>query len=1092
MPSEAIFTSDTPDTETFVFPASFAQQRLWLVDQLNPGKAVYNIPYHHQTRLRGALNVAALTHAVQELIARHEPLRTTFTTEDGEIMQVIAPPHPVELPLLDISHLPPTEREAEMHRLINAEGRHLFDLAQGPLFYVKLISLAPDDHVFILMMHHIIVDGLSLNHFVTELATLYEAFAAGQPSPLPELPLQYADFVIWQREWMRGEVRQEQLDYWLDQLQGELPVLELPTDHPRPRKQENNGTWLWLHLTPDLISQLKTFSRQEGVSLYMTLLAGFKTLLHRYSGQNDIIVSSPTANRTQPELEKLIAFFINPVVLRTSFEGDPSFRVFLQQVRKVALGAFAHQELPFEQLVEALQIPRDLSYHPVFQVSFTLQVAPILIHLPGTTAEPVLFDNGTAQFDLMAELGETPEGGVSGRWEYDTDLFERATMAQLMRHYRQLLQALVSQPDLPLSQLPLLSPKEETQLLVDWNDTAYSYDLETTLPALFEAQVARTPDNIALDFAGEQLTYAELHGRVNQLAHYLHSLGVRPETVVGVCLERSLDMVIALYAIQKAGGAYCPLDPEYPTERLAFMIEDTDLQVLLTHTQLEATLPPFTGHIICLDRDWAAKIAPQPTRNLNIPLHPDNMAYVIYTSGSTGKPKGVVNEHRGIVNRLLWMQRAFNFTESDRCLQKTPYSFDVSVWEFFWPLQTGGRLVISQPEGHKDSGYLCDIIQAEQITMIHFVPAMLRMFLAEPNVVNCTSLTKLFCSGEALSYELVERAAQLLPNCEVHNLYGPTEAAVDVTWWACHLNEARRVPIGKPIDNTQIYVLDQHMRPVPIGVTGELYIGGVQVSRGYLKRPELNAKQFVLDPFSDDPQARLYKTGDAVRHLPDGNIEYLNRLDFQVKVRGFRIELGEIEAMMESHTAVSQAIVTAQEWHGDKRLIAYFVPQDPTKLNDTQLIDDLRQHLRHNLPDHMIPTQFITLEAFPLTTSGKVSRRALPAPDTSQQAVRDSYVPPETKAEQEMVQIWQQVLNVTPISVTANFFEIGGHSLLGTRVMSHLRALYNINPPLSLLFTMPTIRDLTKGIESLRFAAIKPSGESQIETVAEEWEEFEF
>lgn len=1091
MPDEADLTNTSEnESEIFVFPASFAQQRLWLVDQISPGKAVYNIPYHHQTRLRGPLNVAALTEAVQALLARHEPLRTTFTTEEGEIMQVIAPPRPIELPIIDIGSLPPAEREAEMQRLINAEARHLFDLAQGPLFYAKLLRLAPDDHVFIFMVHHIVVDGLSLAHMAEEIAALYTAFDAGQPNPLPELPLQYADFVIWQREWMQGEVRQAQLDYWLTQLQGELPVSELPTDYARPARQENNGDWLWLHLPPALISQLRAFSRQEGVSLYMTLLAGFKALVHRYSGQDDVIVSSPTANRTQPELEKLIAFFINPVVLRTHLGDDPSFRVYLQQVRKTALGAFAHQELPFEQLVEALQIPRDLSHHPIFQLGFTLQVPPVLIELPGLTSEAVTLNNGTARFDLMVELWETAEGGVSGRWEYDTDLFTAVSMNQLMRHYRQLLEAIVQEPDQPISQLPLLSPEEEEALLKGWNETAYAYDLETTLPALFEEQVARTPERIAVDFEGEQLSYAALNGRVNQLAHYLRGLGVGPEKIVGVCLERSLEMVIALYGVQKAGGAYCPLDPEYPLERLAFMVADTEADVLLTHSSLVPQLPPFAGEIICLDQVWGEKIAPQPTHNPNVPLRPDNMAYVIYTSGSTGRPKGVVNEHRGIVNRLLWMQRAFAFTEADRCLQKTPYSFDVSVWEFFWPLQTGGRLVVSKPEGHKDSGYLGDIIRAEQITMIHFVPAMLRMFLAEPNVAACTSLKKLFCSGEALPYELVAQAAQLLPNCEVHNLYGPTEAAVDVTWWPCQLNEAGRVPIGKPIDNTQIYVLDKRMRPVPVGVTGELYIGGVQVSRGYLKRPELNAKQFVPDPFSSDPQARLYKTGDAVRYLPDGNIEYLHRLDFQVKVRGFRIELGEIEAMMAGHTAVSQAIVTAQTWHGDKRLIAYYVPVDGAPAPTPA---DLRHHLRENLPDYMIPTQFIQLEQFPLTSSGKINRRALPTPQIAVVAEQSSYIPPASTAEQEMAEIWQQVLNVERISVTANFFELGGHSLLGTRVMSHLREKYDINPPLSLLFTMPTIRELTKGVESLRFAlhSNAQGGEAGADE-AEEWEAFEF
>jgi amino acid adenylation domain-containing protein len=728
-------------------------------------------------------------------------------------------------------------------------------------------------------------------------------------------------------------------------------------------------------------------------------------------------------------------------------------------MREVCLDALAHQDLPFERLVEELKPARDLSRNAVFQVMFALQNAPqAALELPGLTLTPVDTGAGAAQFDLSLLAWETPDG-LAAFFSYATDLFDEATIARMAAHWRVLLEAMVAAPERRVSELALLTEPERRQVLVEWNATSREYGAERRLHRLLEAQAARTPDAVALEYEGRELSYAEVNRRANQLARVLRKQGVGPDVLVGVFAERSFEMVVALVAVLKAGGAYVPLDPSYPAERLAHVLEDAGAPLVLAQPQLASALPASATEVLVLDPAWAA-YAGESGEDLEDAGTPGNLAYVIFTSGSTGRPKGAMNEHRGIVNRLLWMQEQYGLGGHDAVLQKTPFSFDVSVWEFFWPLMTGARLVIARPEGHRDSAYLVDLIRERGITTLHFVPSMLRVFLEEEGLEGCGSLKRVICSGEALPHELQERFFARLPAVELHNLYGPTEAAVDVTYWACRRGDERlTVPIGRPVANTQMYVLDAHMQPVPAGVAGELYIGGVQVGRGYVGRPELTAERFVPDPFSKAPGARLYKTGDLARHLADGAIEYLGRLDYQVKIRGQRIELGEIEAVLDQHPAVGQSVVMAREdTAGDQRLVAYVVPREtaPTSAQ-------LKEHLLRTLPPYMVPAAYVFLQALPLTSSGKVDRKALPAPERSalQQA---AYVAPRTATEKVLAGIWAEVLKLERVGMEDNFFELGGHSLLATQVMSRIRYAFDVDLPLITLFESPSVRGMSTSI----------------------------
>ncbi len=1047
------------------------------MDQLESGSAAYTISAAF--RLTGSLNTLALEQSLNEIVRRHEALRTTFAARDGRPIQMIAPTLALTLTINDLTHLPRLEQKAKLEQLAVEQVQRPFNLAQGPLLRVVLLKLGEEEHSLILTMPHIVSDGWSMGVLNRELAALYTAFSAGQPSPLVELPIQYADYVCWQREWLQGEALDSQLAYWKQQLGGSLPVLELPTDRPRPAVQTFRGATHSFILPVALTESLQALSRREGATLFMTLLAAFKTLLYRYTGRENIVVGIPIANRNRPEVEELIGFFVNTLVLRTDLAGEPTFRELLGRVREVTLGAFAHQDLPFEKLVEVLHPERDMSRNPLFQVMFAFQNTPMEpLILPGLAVSPVEIDSKTAQFDLTLFLEETGQG-LKGMVEYNTDLFDATTIERMVKHYQVLLEGVVDNPEQRLWQLPLLTEAERRQILVTWNNTAveYPHAARKCIHELFEAQVERTPDAVAVVFEDQHVTYRELNRRANQLAHYLQKRGVGPETLVGICVERSLEMVVGLYGILKAGGAYVPLDPTYPPERLIFMMADTQAPVLLTQKkpasvftdQPHLNRPP---RLICLDSDWE-NIARHTDQNSVSRVTGDNLVYVIYTSGSTGQPKGAMNTHAAIRNRLLWMQQAYCLTETDRVMQKTPFSFDVSVWEFFWPLLNGACLVVAQPEGHKDSAYLVRLVIEQNVTTMHFVPPMLQVFVEEQGVDRCKSLKRVICSGEALPFDLQQRFFARL-GAELHNLYGPTEASVDVTFWPCQREcQWRFVPIGRPIANIRIYLLDRHLQPVPVGVPGELHIGGVGLGRGYCNRPELTADKFTPHPFEDSQApgarlpgaaatgSRLYRTGDLARYLPDGNIEFLGRIDHQVKLRGFRIELGEIEAVLGQHPAVQHAVMLVREDQpGDKRLVAYLVP---TK-GQTPTTDNLRRFLQDKLPEYMIPSAFVTLLALPLTPNGKVNRKALPAPDTNRPEIGREFVAPRTPVEEVLAGIWAGVLGLEQVGVYDNFFDLGGHSLLATQVISRVRETFMVELPLRTFFEAPVVAKLSRSI----------------------------
>jgi amino acid adenylation domain-containing protein/FkbM family methyltransferase len=918
-------------------PTSFAQQRLWLLDQLHAHPSPYYLL--NALRLEGTLNVAVLQRSLNEIVRRHEVLRTTFFQHEETVFQRISPTASLPIPQVDLRHLAPQEQETEIRLLVQRESQAPFDLQRGPLLRARLLHVGEQQHILLLAFHHIVTDGWSLNVFTRELVALYQAFCAEQPASLPELSIQYADYALWQRQQLQGEALEQQVEYWKRQLSGIAGALQLPHDYPRPPIQTFRGAAQQGQISPPLTQALTHLSQKEGVTLFMTLLAAFQVLLYRYSGQSDITVGTSVANRTHPETEHLIGFFVNTLALRTDLSGNPSVQEVLKRVKTMALGAYEHQELPFEQVVEALQPERTMSHSPLFQVFFVLQNTPELsFALPGLRVANLDVEQQTAEFDLVMIVEET-SAGLQIILEYKTDLFKAETIARMLRHYQQQLNAMQAHPTTGIADLPLLTEEEKRQILLDFN--AVDRPRPTScLHTLLAEQAARTPHAVAVRYEQDELQYQELERRANQLAHYLQRLGVGPESRVGIALERSLELVVALLGILKAGGAYVPLDPGYPAERLAFIAQDAEIELLLTQKAIRTHLPPlFCQQVIELNQEWPM-IAREPSHAPVSTVTPENVAYIIYTSGSTGRPKGAMNTHAAITHRLLWMQDTYQLNMQDRVLQKTPYSFDVSVWEFFWPLLTGASLILAKPDGQKDGRYLIDLIVSEKITTLHFVPSLLSAMLEEPGFFACTSLKRVFCSGEALAQETQKRFLKGM-HAELHNLYGPTEAAVDVSFWQCQAQEPGHiVPIGRPINNVQLYILDQRGNPVPIGVVGELFIGGIALARGYVGAPDLTAEKFLPHPFSSVPGARLYRTGDLARYRADGVIEFLGRIDHQVKIRGFRIEPGEIETILAEHPAVQESIVLARRYAADDtRLAAYIVP-------DSRFAAPLRKLLR--------------------------------------------------------------------------------------------------------------------------------------------------
>ena len=1012
-------------------PLSYTQEGLWFLSQLEPNSPFYNLSA--AVSLTGNLDIAILKQSINTVLSRHEILRTNIVKKYDKAFQIIKPNLEVNLELIDLKKYPISERSQKVNSIESTISQKPFDLANDSLIRFTLLELTAEERILLITIHHIITDGYSWVILIQEIGKCYQDFSRNDSLSLPELSIQYGDYALWQKEQLAGEKLDKLVDYWKQQLVGIPPLLELPCDRPRLAIQSYKGNTKSSYISLQLTKKLKQLSQAENVSLFMLLQAAFAVLLHRYSRQSDIVIGSPIANRNLPELEKLIGFFANNLVLRTQFTEGMTFKELLTQVRQTTLDGYEHQELPFGKMVDELQPERDLSRNPLFQVMFSLQNAPLpALKLPNLNLTPVVnFNTNTARFDLEVNFWEEGEQ-LKGDWLYSTDLFYAATIDRMMAHFQILLIGIVANPQQTLAELPLITAAER-ELLATWNDTKVNSPQDKTIHQLFESQVNRTPDAVAVKFENQELTYLQLNQKANQLAHYLQTLGVKPETLVGICVDRSLFMVIGLLAILKAGGAYVPIDSYYPQARVDYIIEDSQIKLLLTETKHRDKFPQHNLTLINLDSPQS----PTPSASQFPTPTSQNLAYVIYTSGSTGKPKGVMNQHSGVVNRLLWMQERYQLTNSDRILQKTPFSFDVSVWEFFWTLATGATLVIAKPEGHKDSSYLTNIIQQEQITTLHFVPSMLRVWLEEPTVSRCHSIKRAICSGEELPKELEKRFFSKL-RCELHNLYGPTEAAIDVTAWQCQPeSELNIVPIGKAISNTQIYILDKHLQPLPIGVPGELHIGGVQVARGYWHREELTQQKFIANPVGTFRETslrgeRLYKTGDRARYLPDGNIEYLGRIDNQVKIRGFRIELGEIESALSQHPDIEQTLVVVREdVPGNKKLVAYLVS------NQTITIKNLRSHLKQKLPDYMIPGVFVTLDDIPLTPNGKINRRALPIPDTiTKLETSASYIAPSTPIEKTLAAIWAEVLRIEQVGIEDNFFELGGDSILSLQIIA--------------------------------------------------------
>ena len=1037
-------------------PLSFSQQRLWFLDQFDPGSTAYSIPVAF--KFTGVLDHAVLENSLNVIVSRHESLRTTFSVDaNGQPVQIIHPFSPQTLPVHDFSHLPAGEQEQACMDWVDQQSRIPFDLQKGPLFRAYLIRENTRTHYLFLNMHHIISDGWSTGVLITELAALIHAATSGSGSSLSELPVQFSDYAIWQRKSQGPESLRSQLDYWTKKLGGKLPVMDIPTDRPRPVFQTFSGATIHNLLPNELTLRLKELCKQHELTLFMALLAAYNILLYRYTGQEDLLVGTPIANRDQKNIEGLIGFFVNTLVIRNDVSGDPSFFDLVSRVKQNALEAFTNHELPFEHIVEALHPVRDTSHPPIFQVMFILQNMPFQsIKFPNLEVEPLILDSGAAKYDLTLIVWESPDGAKCF-FEYNTDLFDRATIERMMGHYQTILEGICENPAQPIRALPLLTGQEREQMFDAWNSTYRPGPQEQTIQALFEAQARRTPDDTAILFEDEHVTYLQLDQRSNQLARHLRQAGVGSETLVGISLHRSIDMVVGLLAILKAGGAYVPLDPNFPEDRLAYMLEDSGARVLLTQGSLAGRLASNEIREICIDSDWPV-IAAQSAEPLGGGSTGDNLAYVIYTSGSTGRPKGVQVLQRGVVNFLTSMQREPGITAQDVLLSVTTLSFDIAGLELYLPLISGAKLVLVSSAVAADGNRLAQVLEAHNVTFMQATPSTWRLLIAAG--WQGSDALKILCGGEAFPPDL---AAALLERCgSLWNMYGPTETTIWSTLSQIASSE-EQVTIGRPIDNTSIYLLDPRGQPVPVGIPGELCIGGASVARGYLNRPELTAERFLENPFNSAyPQPyrndRYYRTGDLCRYLPDGRIEYLGRMDNQVKLRGFRIELGEIEAVLSQHPAVREAVVVAREdTPGDKRLVAYLTLRGPQPSTS-----ELREHLHAKLPEYMLPSAYVTMQALPLTPNGKVDRKALPAPDLNRPELATQFTAPRNAVERALAAIWQAALRVEQVGIHDNFFELGGHSLLIVQVHHQVCQQFQTDLTIAQMFQYPTIGALAQ------------------------------
>jgi len=1062
---------------------SFAQERLWIIDKMEPGNSTYNIASVY--RLKGKLNIPAFEKSLNEIIQRHESLRMSFQDNDGMPAVVVAPEIQLQVTVTDIRKLPELERKKRAKEIVSGAAAQPFDLTQAPLIRNFLIQLKDEEFIGSLIFHHIAFDAYSVKVFLEELTVLYEAFSNNHSSPLSELPLHYSDYASWHRRLLTGERLEQQMAFWKTQLGNNLPLLQLVTDHPRPAVKSTRGASVHNEIGQQLTADLRKFCKQEGVTSFITLITVLYILLYRYSGQEDFAIGSPISGRNNSEMEHLIGCFINTLVLRGDLSGNPTFAELLVRVKKTVFDAFKHQDVQFEQLVSELQPNRDLGYSPMFQVLLNLKKDQSqIVQMTGLSVQYEEYETGTSKFDISLEITEYTDR-LKCQFEYDTELFHSETIHQMAGFYNSILKEVIANPQVRIAELEMLNEVEKKQLLTNFNATEAEYPKNKTIHQLFEAMAAQNPDEIAVIFQDQTLSYRELNQKANQLGRFLVKKGLQPDQIVGLMVYRSLEMIIGVMGVLKAGGAYLPIDPKNPEERIKYILEDSDAQLLLMQGSIGQGLS-FGGEVVNIENE---AIYQGDAANLNQNYDPHNLAYVIYTSGSTGKPKGVMIEHYPVINRLHWMQKRYPLDRHDVILQKTPYTFDVSVWELFWWSFVGAKVCFLVPEGEKDPKAMMDAIEKDQVTTIHFVPSMLGVFLefvyhqASPHRLK--SLTRVFASGEALSLPVVQRFNHLLHEtngAKLINLYGPTEATVDVSYYDCSPGTVpANIPIGKPIDNIQLYIVNQNNRQQlqPIGIPGELCIAGDGLARGYLKQPELTAEKFINNHFV--PGTKLYRTGDLARWLPDGNIEYLGRIDHQVKIRGFRIELGEIETRLMQHKTIIEAVVTARtDTRGNKYLCAYLVSTDDLDL------PELREHLLQELPEYMAPSYFMRLDQMPLTSSGKADRKALPEPDTSS-AGNKEYVAPQNDLEQQLVRIWQEVLGAAEIGIRDNFFELGGDSIKAIQISARLNK-HRLTMDVKDLFKNPTIEHLAKHVKYNEYEISQEmvTGEIQL-TPAQKW-----
>jgi amino acid adenylation domain-containing protein len=1034
-----------------IFAQSQLQQAAWFIYKLYPNSNADKLAFG--IRITSKVDINKLQNSFQKIINIYPTLRSAYYQEETEFIQLVYISKTVQLEILNAS----LWNEEELQENLKQTIQKPFHLETADVIRMSLFSFSEDDHILLFVVHCIACDKRSLSTLANDLLELY----SGKNIEIKSTDL-YQDYINREEDLLNGNRCEEIENFWKKHLAGNLPLLTLPTSQGRSPLRSYNGGSRIFRIKPEITERLKTLAVAENLSLPFVLLTAWNILIYRYTGEEDIIIGWLIAQR------QVVGNFTNLLPLRISITDNLSARELSCKIKEVFDGVIQHQDYPFPALVRKLQSDVSNAYPPICQVAFSYEdnsslqnniYSLLRQNLGEVEFEYYQLPQGKSEFDLGLEIFELDDSLVCN-FNYDSDLIDAQTITRMEEHFENLLSGIINNFQYPIFKFDLLSREELQELLFSWNNTEVNYDLSLCLHQLFEAQVERTPDLVAIKFGEEELTYRQLNTNANQLAYYLQSLGVEPDTLVGVCVERSLSMVIALLGIIKAGGAYVPIDPGYPQERINYILEDSFVSVLLTQSQLRDNLAKSPAeHIICLDIDWE-KISltsqgKDTNKNPNSQVAPENLAYVIYTSGSTGKPKGAMNTHQGVCNRLLWMQDTYRLNQGDSTLQKTPFSFDVSVWEFFWTLINGARLVIAEPGGHRDSTYLVNTIIKENITTLHFVPSMLQVFLLTKGVEDCQSIKRVICSGEALAVDLQERFFSKL-ECELHNLYGPTEAAIDVTYWHCQPNSSlKTVPIGRPVANTQLYILDKYLQPVPMGVAGELYIGGVQVARGYFNRPPLTAERFIRNPFAI---GQMYKTGDLVRYLPDGNIEYIGRIDYQVKIRGFRIELGEIENTLTSHDDIREAVVIAQTDHlNNKHLIAYIVTNDQQPTSQ-----QLKAYFKQVLPEYMVPSTFVILDSLPLNNNGKVERQSLPQVEISAINSNKNYTAPRNDLERQLVQVWSEILRITKIGVRDNFFEIGGNSLCAIYLMTAIEQRFGRELPLAMLFANGTIEELAE------------------------------